>query len=114
MLDLVFGGRKLVLASPLSLEEATKRLQREITAPGVRAEWRRPMEWRMFEKRPQSFIGTFADSRFHMVRLIRGRGSIRPWIDGKLSRAVDGCLVEVRLKMPTLPIVAYLPFMVLG
>jgi hypothetical protein len=114
MLDLVFGGRNLVFASPLSLEEATKRLQREITPPGVRAEWRRPMEWRMFEKRPQSFIGTFADGRFHMVRLVRGRGSIRPWMDGKLSRAFHGCSVEVRVKMPALAIIAYLPFMLLG
>ena len=114
MLDLVFGGRDLVFASPLSLEEATRRLHREIAPSGVRAAWRRPMEWRMFEKRPQSFIGTFADGRFHMVRLIRGRGSIRPWIDGQLTRAVNGCLVHVRLKMPALAIVAYLPFMLLG
>ena len=114
MLDLVFGGRSLVFASPLSLEEVTTRLQREIVPPTIRAEWRRPMEWRMFDKRPQSFIGTFADGRFHMVRLERGRGSVRPWIDGRLSRTVNGCLAEVRLKMPALAIGAYLPFMVLG
>ena len=114
MLDLIFGGRHLVFASPLSLEEATRRLEREIVPPRVQVEWRRPMEWRAFEKRPQSFIGTFADGRFHMVRLIRGRGSIRPWIDGMLSRAVSGCHVDVRLKVPAIAIVACLPFMALG
>jgi len=41
------------------------------------------MEYRIFEKRPQSFIGTFADGRLHMVRLVRGRllCKIRSWHD---------------------------------
>jgi hypothetical protein len=111
MLDLLVGGRKLVFESPLSLEDATRRLQQEITPSGVRAEWRRPLEYRVFEKRPQSFIGTFADGRFHMVRLVRGRGSIRPWIDGQLARAVNGCRVDVRLKLPTLAFISCVPFL---
>ena len=72
------------------------------------------MEYRIFEKRPQSFIGTFADGRLHMVRLVRGRNSIRPWIDATLSRAGNGCRVHVRLKMPTLAIVAFIPAFIVG
>jgi len=113
MIDLVFRGRQLTFNSPLSLEEATTRLQRELTPPTV-APWRQSMEYRIFEKRPQSFIGTLSDSRFHMVRLLRGRGSIRPWIDGTLSRAGNGCRVDVRVKMSTLGIIACVPVMVLG
>jgi len=110
----IFGGRHIVFESPLSLEEATTRLEREITPPTVRSEWRRPMERRMFEKRPQSFIGTFADDRFHVVRLTRGRSSIRPWVDGTLSRSTRGCRVAVQLKMPTVALVAWTPFILLG
>jgi hypothetical protein len=102
------------LESALSLEEATTRLERELVPPAVKAEWRRPMEYRAFEKRPQSFIGTFAHGRFHMVRLVRGRGSNRPWIDGQLSRTVNGCRVDVRLKVPRFAIVVCIPFAVLG
>lgn len=113
MLDLVVGGRHLILESRLSLEEATRRLEREITAPTAKL-WR-AMEWRAWEKRTQSFIGEFADGRFHMIRLLREeRGRIRPWIDGRLSRVADGCRVDVRLKMPASAIVVCLPFMVLG
>src|SRR5262245_44778255 len=72
------------------------------------------MEYRVVEKRPQSLIGTFANGRFHVVRLLRDWGSIRPRIDGTLSRTVNGCQVDVRLKTPALAIAARAPFMLLG
>src|SRR5689334_4623342 len=89
-------GRNLIFESPLSLEEATTRLQREIAAP----------EWRVYENRQQSFIGTLANGRFHMVRLVRGKNSFRPMIDGQLTPAMNGCRVDVRLKLPATSIFA--------
>ena len=73
--------------SPLSREQVTARLGREIAAP----------EYRPFENRPQLFEGTFADGRFRMVRLSRGRNSLRPMISGELSSGVRGARVDVRL-----------------
>ena len=89
MLDLLFGGRKLIFESPLSLEDATARLQREIAAP----------EWRMFENRRQLFIGTFAGDRFRIARLVPRQHAFRSTIDGTLSRAEHGCRVNARLKL---------------
>lgn len=89
MLELLFGGRNLVFESPLSLEDATARLQREITTP----------EWRMLENRRQLFMGTFAGGRFHMFRLASRRNSFKPTIDGTLTRTVNGCRVNARLKL---------------
>jgi hypothetical protein len=63
MLDLLFGGRRLVFESPLTHGEITARLQREV-APAV---------WEWHEARPNLFEGTFADSGFYMVRLVRGK-----------------------------------------
>jgi hypothetical protein len=104
MLDLLFGGRHLVFESPLTLEEATGRLQNEIAVP----------EWRVYENRRQSFIGTFANGRFHMVRLVHGKNSFRPMIDGQLSPAMNGCRVDVRLKLPPVAVVACALFLVIG
>ena len=89
MLDLLFGGRNLIFASPLSVEDATTRLQREIATP----------EWRMFENRKQLFMGTFAGGRFHIFRLASRRNSFKPTIDGTLSNAVNGCRADARLKL---------------
>jgi len=89
MLDLLFGGRSLIFESRLSVEDATMRLQREITTP----------EWRMRENRRQLFMGTFADGRFRIFRLASSRNSFKPTIDGTLSAAVNGCHVNARLKM---------------
>ena len=104
MLDLLFGGRNLTFESRLTLEEATRRLQNEIAAPG----------WGMSENRQQSFIGTFANGRFHMVRLVRGRNSFRPMIIGQLSPVMNGCRVNVRLKLSAVAIVACVLFATIG
>jgi hypothetical protein len=113
MLELLFGGRHLVFESPLTFEEATQRLERELTAPTANKRWR-AMGWRASEQRPPSLHGTFADDRFQMSPLINGRRSLRPWIVGTLSRAAIGCRVDVRLKMPTLAVVVHIPFMIVG
>ena len=103
MLDLLFGGRRLIFKSGLSVEEATARLQREIAEP----------KRRIVENPPQSFIGTLADGRFHVARVQRGRRSSL-WIDGTLSRGAIGCHVDVRLKMPVFAVAACLPVMAFG
>ena len=104
MLDLVFRGRNLVFDSPLTLEEAARRLQTEIAAP----------DWRLYENRQQPFVGTFTNGRFHMVRLVRGKNSFRPMIDGQLSPSMNGCRVNVRLKLPAVAVVACALFVVMG
>jgi hypothetical protein len=104
MMDLFFGGRRLVFESPLTLEDATKRLQNEIAAP----------KWRVYENRRQSFIGTFADGRFQAIRLVGGKNSFRPMIDGRLSASANGCRVDVRLKMPAVAVVACVLFVTVG
>jgi hypothetical protein len=104
MLDLVFGGRNLIFESPLSVEEATARLHHDIAAP----------EWRVYENRQQPFIGTFADGRFHVARRVRGKNSFRSMIDGQLSPSVNGCRVNVRLKLPAVAVVACALFITIG
>ena len=104
MLDLLSGGRNLHFESPLTLDEATRRLQNEIAAP----------EWRVYEDRQQSFVGTLANGRFHMIRLVRGKNSFRPMIDGQLSPAVNGCRVDVRLKLPAAAVAACAVFVAIG
>ena len=89
MLDLLFGGRALIVESPLNLEEATTRLQSEIAEP----------EWRMFENRRQLFIGTFAGDRFRIARMVPRQQAFRPTIDGTLSRTEHGCRVNARMKL---------------
>jgi hypothetical protein len=89
MLDLLFGGRNLIVESQLSFEDATARLQREIAEP----------EWRMFDHRRQLFIGTLTGDRFHISRMVPRQHAFRPTIDGTLSRAVNGCRAKARLKL---------------
>jgi hypothetical protein len=113
MLDLLFGGRHLVFESPLTLEETSARLERDLTTPAAN-KWWRALGSRGSEQRPSSFRGTFGDGRFQMSPLINGRRSIRPWIVGTLSRAATGCRVDVWLKMPTLAVVAHIPLMIIG
>jgi hypothetical protein len=89
MLDLVFPGRRLQFASPLSSEEVTARLTREVVPP----------VWGRRETRPQIFEGTFVDGRFHMVRLVRGRNSFRPIIEGQVIPLPVGTRIDVRLRL---------------
>jgi hypothetical protein len=88
MIDLIWG-RALVFESRLSADEITKRLQREVA----------PATWQRYETRRQLFLGTFADGRFRMMRLVRGKNSFRPLIEGHLSPASTGVRIDVRLKL---------------
>ena len=89
MLDLLFRGRRLEFASALSAEELTGRLAREVTSAA----------WRVTETRTQTFEGTVADGRFRMLRLVHGRNSFRPIIEGQLVPLPVGTRVDVRLRL---------------
>jgi hypothetical protein len=89
MLDIVFRGRRLEFASPLSVEELSARLAREVTAA----------VWRVTDTRTQTFEGAFADGRFRMVRLVHGRNSFRPLIEGQLVPLPAGTRIDVRLRL---------------
>jgi hypothetical protein len=89
MLDLVFRGRALVFETALGVDEVTRRLAREVVPP----------KWQFRETRTQLFEGTFSDGRFHMVRLVRGRNSFRPLIDGSVTPGSKGARVDVVLRL---------------
>lgn len=88
MIDLI-RGRYLVFESALSGDEVTARLRREIAAPG----------YHVFENRTNLFEGTFTDDRFRMVRLVRGRNSLRPVITGGVSSGTRGARIDVQLQL---------------
>lgn len=106
MFDVLYPGRRLVIDSPLSVEEVTQRLGREV-AP-------RAMELRFREPRQQRFEGTFADGQFSFVRLVRGRNSFRPWMKGRLTRGPAGTRVDVHLQLHPLVLVLGLFFAVVA
>lgn len=89
MTDLVFRGRRVVFASALDPAEATARLAREVAAPA----------WRLRDERTELFEGTLDDGRFRVVRLVHGRNSFRPLIDGTLVPAPGGSRIEVVMRM---------------
>ena len=74
MFELFYPGRKMVLESPLGVEELTRRLERE-------------------------FEGTFADRRFSMMRRVRGRNSFRSVVDGQILPESAGSRLNVRLRL---------------
>lgn len=89
MIDLFFPGRSVRFETSLTPEEVTHRLQQEITAPA------RPF----FDRRTQHFQGTFADGRFHMLRIVKGRNSFNPVITGQLSPMAGGTRIEAQLQL---------------
>ena len=89
MIDLFFPGRSVIFETSLTPEEVTHRLQEEITAPA------RPF----FDRRTQHFQGTFADGRFHMLRIVKGRNSFNPVITGQLSPMAGGTRIEAQLQL---------------
>jgi hypothetical protein len=91
MFDLLYTGRQLVISSPLSVEEVTQRLGREVAPPVTRPQWR--------DRRQQGFEGTFADGQFSLIRLVRGRNSFRPWMTGRVSPQPMGTRVDVHLQL---------------
>jgi hypothetical protein len=83
--------QKLVFKSPLSREEITRRLTREVS----------DRQWSvgLFEKRRELFEGTISDEGFKISRIIRYRNSFRPVIQGQFSPSVKGMRVEVTLRL---------------
>ena len=77
MLELLYPGRTVVLESPLSVEDVTRRLQRD----------------------DSPFEGTFSNGRFQMMRRVRGRNSFRPMMEGQVSRGSAGTRLEVRMRL---------------
>jgi hypothetical protein len=102
MLDLLVRGRSLVFDSPLTHEEVTQRLQPEIAPPA----------WRWSESRPQLFEGTFSDGRFWMMRLVRGRNSFRPVMEGQVVSHANAVRIDVRMRLHPLVIVVCVMLMV--
>jgi hypothetical protein len=95
MLDLLFAGRRVAFESSLPLEEVTHRLQQEIAAPA----------WSIFDRPTQLFQGSFADGRFQMMRIVKGRNSFNPVIKGQVSRAAAGTRVDAQLQLHPLVLV---------
>jgi len=90
MFDLLINGRKLVFESALSHAEVTSRLQRELAPP----------KWELIEsKKKELFEGTFADGRFRMGRMVRGRNSFRTMIEGQLSPTAAGTRIDATLRL---------------
>ena len=103
MIDLLHG-RTLVFETHLSTDEITARLQREVA----------PATWRLYENRRQLFVGTFADGRFRMMRLVRGKNSFRPLIEGRLSPSSTGARIDVRLKLHPLVLIVCAFLLIVG
>lgn len=95
MFDLLYPGRTVVFDSALSVAEVTRRLEKEVSPPRVNPFW---------DRRQQLFEGTFANGHFHMMRLVHGRQSFRPVLDGQLSPAASGTHVAVRMQLHPLVI----------
>jgi VIT1/CCC1 family predicted Fe2+/Mn2+ transporter len=73
-LELLYPGRPLVLDSPLSAEDLTRRLE-------------------------AAFEGTCVDGRLRVMRRVRGTNSFRPLVEGHLRRAPRGSRLDVRLRL---------------
>lgn len=74
MFELFYSGRSIVLDSPLGVEELTRRLE-------------------------LAFDGSFADSRFRMMRRVRGRNSFRSVVDGQILPQSGGSRLTARLRL---------------
>ena len=72
--ELLYPGRPLVLESPLSAEELTRRLE-------------------------AAFQGTCVDGRVRVMRRVRGTSSFRPVVAGHIRRATPGSRLDVRLQL---------------
>lgn len=103
MIDLLFRGRRIAFDSPHGVAEAQARLAREVAAPA----------WGMRrEQRTQLFVGTVADGRFKVARLVQGRNSFRPLIEGQIAPSPGGSRIEVRMRLS--PAVLVLLIILLG
>jgi hypothetical protein len=101
--------QKLVFNSPLSLEELTRRLAREVSE----SRW----GFGIFERRTELFEGTITDGGFKINRIIRYRNSFLPVILGNFSPFARGVRVDVTLRLHGAVLafsVVWLSFVVLG
>lgn len=97
LFDLVLPGRRLVFVSPLGVGEVRKRLERQVSKPGIR----------LWDQRTEMFEGTFANDRFEIARLVRGRNSFRPMIHGRLSMDAAGTRIDARMQLHPVVMVVY-------
>src|SRR5262245_66331008 len=56
------------------------------------------MHW-FRDTRTQLFEGTFANGRFEMSRLVKGRDSFRPMLYGQLLPTSGGTRIEIRMRL---------------
>jgi hypothetical protein len=80
MFQVLYSGRAIVLDSPLTVEEVTRRLQ-------------------------QRFDGTFADGRLSILRRVRGRNSFRPVVEGQVVPRSAGSRLDLRMRLHPLVLV---------
>jgi len=90
MFDVLYPGRMVVLDTGLNLAEVTSRLAREVTPPAT--PWFR-------DTRTQLFEGTFANGRFQMIRLVKGRNSFNPMLKGELSQTATGTRIHIQMQL---------------
>jgi hypothetical protein len=83
--------QKLIINSPLSQEEALRRLSLEVAKP--------VSGWQWLEKRTEKFEGTVSGDDFQISRIIRYRNSFLPIIQGHFSPFGAGVRVEVIMKL---------------
>jgi hypothetical protein len=101
--------QKLVFNSPLSREELTRRLAREVSE----SRW----GFAFFERREELFEGTITGEGFKISRIIRYRNSFLPVIQGNFSPTARGVRVDVTLRLHGGVLafsVVWLSFVVLG
>jgi len=91
MFDVLYPGRRLVINSPLSVEEVAQRLGRDVTSPVMRPQLR--------DRRQERFEGTFADGQFSIIRRVHGRNSFRPWMKGRLSAQPAGTRIDLHVQL---------------
>jgi hypothetical protein len=83
--------QRLVLDSPLSQEEAIRRLTLEVAKPRSGLQW--------LERRTEKFEGTVSAEGFQINRIIRYRNSFLPVIHGHFSPLLQGVRIEVTMKL---------------
>jgi hypothetical protein len=101
--------QKLVFNSPLSREELTRRLAREV----AKSRW----GFALFERRKELFEGTITGEGFKISRIIRYRNSFLPVVQGNFSPIAKGIRVDVTLRLHGGVLafsVVWLSFIVLG
>ena len=83
--------QKLLFNSPLSREELTRRLAREVS----KSRW----GFALFDRRTELFEGTITSEGFKVSRIIRYRNSFLPVISGNFSPTAKGVRVDVTLRL---------------